>query len=290
MDYLLHIAIMAVIFMVFAASLNLQLGVSGLYNFGQVAFFAIGAYASAILSTGGAPIGLSMLAAIVVAALAGLLISVPLLRMRGDYFGIASLAFAEMIRLLALNERWATGGPMGIPAIPRPEWLGMAPTSLVQFLVIAAALAALALAGLGVLQRAPFGRTLKLIREDENVAMAFARDVKAFKRRAMCVSAAAAGLAGALWAHYLTYISPNDFTVQTTILLLLCLVLGGKGTIAGPILGAGLVMVIQEALRFLPLAPELGRLVAPIQGIVFGAVLVLLMIRRPQGLIGEMRE
>ncbi len=290
MDYVLHVLIIALIYSVFAASLNLQLGFAGLYNFGHVAFFAIGAYASALLTTNGLPVAVGWVAAIGFAALGGLIVAYPLLRLTGDYFGVASLAFAEIVRILLLNERWLTKGPMGLPGIPRPTWLGLPAASLTQYLIIVFVAGAAALAVLEVVGRSPFGRFLKVIREDEEVARAFGRDILWFKVRCVVVGAGAAGLAGAMWAHYVTYISPADFTIEVTILVLLCVVLGGRGTFAGPILGAFLVVIVQEAVRFLPLPPEWGRLVAPIQGIIFGSVLVAMMIRRPQGFIAEHRE
>lgn len=290
MDYVLTIAVLATIFAVFGGSLNLQLGYTGLYNLGQVAFFGLGAYTTALLTTGGAPIPLGVAGAMVVAAIVGGLIAYPFLRLTGDYFGIATLAFAEMARLVFLNEHWLTKGPMGIPAIPKPLWLGMPYGSNLQFLIIALGFAVLAFAFLAAVQRSPFGRALKLIREDEHVAGAFGKNVLWFKVRAVMLSAAVAGLAGAMWAHYVTYVSPNDFTLQTTILVLLVVVLGGRGTFWGPIVGAAAVVVIQEAIRFIPFPPEMARFVAPIQGIVFGTALIVLMIKRPQGIVAEHRD
>lgn len=290
MDYFLTIAVLATIFGIFAASLNLQLGYAGLYNLGQVAFFGVGAYTTALLTTNGLPIPLGIAAAMVMAAVVGGLIAYPFLRLTGDYFGIATLAFAEMARLIFLNERWLTKGPMGIPGIPKPLWLGLPYGSMIQFLVIALGFAVLAFAFLAVVQRSPFGRTLKLIREDEHVAGAFGKNVLWFKVRCVMVSASVAGLAGALWAHYLTYISPNDFTLQTTILILLVVVLGGRGTFWGPIVGAVAVISIQEAIRFIPFPAEMARHIAPIQGIVFGTALIVLMIKRPQGIVAEHRD
>lgn len=279
MDYVLHVLIMASIYSVFASSLNLQLGFAGLYNFGHVAFFAIGAYAAALLSTNGVPVAVGWIAAIVVAGLAGLIVAYPLLRLTGDYFGVASLAFAEIVRILLLNERWLTKEPMGMPA-----------ASLTQYLIIVLIAGTAMLAVLVMVGRSPFGRFLKVIREDEEVARAFGRDIVSFKVRCVVVGAGAAGLAGAMWAHYVTYISPADFTIEVTILVLLSVVLGGRGTFAGPILGAFLIVFVQEAVRFLPLPPEWGRLVVPLHGIIFGCVLVTMMIRRPQGFIAEHKE
>ena len=287
MEYLLHICILALIYVILALSLNLQVGYTGLYNFGHVAFFGIGAYTSALLTLAGVPVSLGMTAAMVMAAAVGYVIAYPVLRLTGDFFGIATLAFGEMTRLFFLNERWLTKGPMGLPGIPRPGFMGAGPEALPWFLAFALVLAVCAHLFLHRLTASPFGRALKVIREDEYVAKAFGKDVVSFKVRAVVVGSAWAGLAGAVWAHYVTYISPNDFTLQTTILILLGVVLGGKGTARGPVLGAILVIFFQELLRFMPIPAGWNRFVAPLQGMVFGLVLIVLMLKRPQGLIRE---
>ncbi len=290
MDYLLRILILALIYVILSGSLNLQLGYGGLYNFGHVAFFAIGAYTSALLSLAGVPVWLAMITALLAAGLAGFLIAFPALRLSGDFFGIATLAFAEMARIFLLNERWLTRGPLGLPGIPRPAFTGQGVGALPLFALFTLALAAAVLLLLRYLEAAPFGRALKVVREDEHVAQALGKDVLSLKVRAMACGALLAGLAGALWAHYVTYISPNDFTLETTILVLLCVVLGGKGTVWGPVLGAVLVVVFQEVLRFLPLPAQYSRFIAPVQGMVFGLVLIVLMLRRPQGILPEHRS
>jgi branched-chain amino acid transport system permease protein len=288
MDYLLHIVILCLIYVLFAASLDLELGFAGLYNLGHVAFFGIGAYVSALTTLGGLPVWLGMCAGMLAACAAGALFAFPTLRLTGDYFGIASLSFGEMVRLFFLNARGLTKGPMGLPGIPRPDWFGDS-TSLAAYLAVCLIIVAAGMAWLHRLSRSPFGRTLKVIREDEDVARAFGKRVVSFKVRCVAAGSALGGLAGALWAHYVTYISPNDFTITGTILVLLCVVVGGKGTILGPALGAFIVIGFQEAVRFLPLPPELGRLVTPLQGMVFGAALIALMLWRPEGMLGERR-
>jgi branched-chain amino acid transport system permease protein len=287
MEYLLHIGIVCLIYILFASSLNLELGCAGLYNFGHVGFFAIGAYCSALLTLAGSSVWLGLVAAMVVAGLAGLLFAWPVLRLTGDYFGIASLAFAEMIRLILLNERWLTRGPMGLPGIPRIEIFGYAGNTVT--LLTALIITLLSFFCFRKILASPFGRTLKLIREDEHVARAFGKDVVSFKTRTMAIGSAFGGLAGGLWAHYLGYISPNDFTLQLTVLVLLCVVLGGRGTLLGPIVGSILVVTVGEGLRFLPLPASMTAGVAHIQSMLFGLVLVLLMLRRPQGIIAESR-
>lgn len=287
MDYLLHICIVALIYAVFAMSLNLELGYAGLYNFGQVAFLGIGAYTSALLSLAGLSVSLSMACGMAAAGIAGALLSIPALRLTGDFFGIATLVFAEMIRLLFLNERWLTKGPMGLPGIPRPEWTGQGLGALPVFLVLCALLTMGVFLLVRWLTHSPFGRALKVVREDEYVAQALGKHVVSLKTRTVIAGSVLAGLAGALWAHYITYISPGDFTLNETILVLVCVVLGGKGTNWGPVLGAFVIVFFQEAIRFLPIPSDLGRLIAPLQGMVYGLVLIVIMLKRPEGMISE---
>ena len=287
MDYVLHIVIVALIYTIFAISLNLELGYTGLYNFGHIAFFGIGAYTSALLSLNGFPVSLAMLCAMAAAGLAGGLLSIPALRLTGDYFGIATLAFGEMIRLFLLNERWLTKGPMGLPGIPRPFWIAEGVPGLPMFLAFCVLLSLAVFLLAKRLGDSPFGRALKVIREDEYVAMALGKNVLLLKIQCIMIGSIMAGLAGALWAHYISYISPSDFTLNETILVLLCVVLGGRGTNWGPILGSFVILLFQESLRFLPIPADFGRLVAPLQGMVYGTGLVILMLKKPAGLLTE---
>jgi branched-chain amino acid transport system permease protein len=287
MDYLLHIFIVALIYAVFAMSLNLELGFAGLYNFGHVAFFGIGAYTSALLSLAGFPVTLAMICSMIVSGAAGALLAIPALRLSGDYFGIATLSFGEIIRLFFLNERWLTKGPMGLPGISRPVWIAEGVAGLPRYLIFCALVTLLVFLVVRRLARSPFGRTLKVIREDEYVAQALGKNTLSFKIRTVAVGSVLAGLAGSLWAHYISYISPADFTLTETILVLLCVVLGGRGTQWGPVLGAFVIIFFQEMIRFLPIPADLNRFVAPIQGMVYGVVLIMLMLRRPEGILPE---
>jgi branched-chain amino acid transport system permease protein len=290
MDYLLHIFIVALIYAIFAISLNLELGFTGLYNFGHVAFFGVGAYTSALLSLAGTPVIVGMVCGMIAAGSIGTLLAIPALRLSGDYFGIATLSFGEIIRLFFLNERWLTKGPMGLPGISRPTWIGEGVSGLPRFLIFCALLTLVVWLAVRHLTRSPFGRALKVVREDEYVAQALGKNSLSFKIRAMTVGSILAGLAGSLWAHYISYISPADFTLTETILVLLCVVLGGRGTDWGPLVGAFVIIFFQEMIRFLPIPVAFDRFVAPIQGMVYGAVLIGLMLKRPQGLLPEYKE
>lgn len=290
MDYLLHILIVFLIYAIFAISLNLELGYTGLYNFGHVAFFGIGAYTSALLSLAGYPVALGMAGGMLLAGVLGTLLAIPALRLSGDYFGIATLSFGEIIRLFFLNERWLTKGPMGLPGIPRPAWIGEGIAGLPRFLILCILLTVMVFLVTRRITRSPFGRALKVIREDEYVAQALGKNALSFKVRVVTVGSILAGLAGSLWAHYISYISPADFTLTETILVLLCVVLGGRGTNRGPILGAFVIIFFQEVIRFLPIPPDFGRFVAPLQGVVYGAALIILMLKRPEGLLPEYKQ
>jgi branched-chain amino acid transport system permease protein len=285
--YFMHILIIALIYAIFAVSLNIELGYTGLYNFGHVAFFGIGAYTSALLSLAGMSVFLSMACGMAAAAAAGCLLALPALRLSGDYFGIATLVFAEMVRLFFLNERWLTRGPMGLPGIPRPDCIGAGIAALPKFLLFSGLVAAAVLLIVRHVTTSPFGRALKVVREDEFVAQSLGKNVFSLKVKTVTLGSLVAGLAGAMWAHYVTYISPGDFTLTETILVLLCVVLGGRGTNWGPVLGAFLVIFSSESVRFLPIPSQFSRFVAPLQGMIYGAVLMLVMLKRPEGIIPE---
>jgi len=286
-DLFLHLCVMIGIYVIFAMSLNLEVGYTGLFNFGHVAFFGIGAYTSALLTLRGVPFEMSLLLSLGMSGLWGFLLSLPSLRLRGDYFGIATLGFGEIIRMVFQNEVWLTKGPMGLPGIPKPIIFSVRFASLPQYLVLVFVFAALSFLFLKRILRSPFGRVLKAIREDELAAETLGKNVFRFRIRAFILGSVLAGMAGVLWGHYTTFISPGDFTLLETILVLLIIVLGGKGTEWGPIAGAFVLIFFQESLRFLKLPAEWTRYLAPFQQMIFGGLLVILMIFRPEGLIRE---
>jgi branched-chain amino acid transport system permease protein len=276
---------MILIYMIFAMSLNLEVGYTGLFNFGHVAFFGIGAYTSALLTLHQVPFELALVAALVAAGFSGLLLSIPSLRLRGDYFGIATLGFGEMIRMVFQNEVWLTKGPMGLPGIPKPALFSFRFATLPQYLLLTLGFAILTFFLLRFITQSPMGRVFKAIREDEVATSALGKNVFHFRIKSFVIGSVFAGLAGTLWGHYTTFISPGDFTLLETILVLLIVVLGGKGTEWGPVWGAIVLIFFQESLRFLKLPAEWTRHLAPLQQMIFGGLLIFLMIYRPNGLI-----
>jgi len=287
MDLLLHLCVVIAIYAIFALSLNVEVGYTGLFNFGHVAFFAIGAYTSALLTLSGVPFVWSLPAALFMAGLCGFLLSIPALKLQGDYFGIATLGFGEILRMIFNNEVWLTKGPMGLPGIPRPEFFGFVFDTLPRYLVLSAGFALLTFAILAFVVLSPFGRALKAVRDDETAAEILGKNAYRFKIKSFVIGSVFAGLAGVLWAHYATFISPGDFTLTETILVLLIVVMGGKGTFLGPVAGAVVLIFFQESVRFLRLPPEWTRLLGPLQQMIFGLLLVVLMVFRPEGIIRE---
>ena len=290
-NYLPAMAAFAGFYALMALGLNLIFGLAGMVNLGLVGFFAIGAYVSALLTVS---LHWPMLAGWAVAALfsaaCGAVVAVITARLKGDYLAIVTLGFAEVIRLIASNELWLTGGTTGISAIPGP-WRGEVSPFAFNLIFAAIVWITVCIVGLlfGRLSNAPFGRVLRAIREDEMIAAVAGKPVLAFKVQAFALGAGVLGLAGALYAHYNAYIAPDGFQPLITIYVVLALTAGGTGTMRGAILGAILVMFLTEGTRFLGAAMaglKPVQIAAVREGLI-GATLILVLYIRPQGILPE---
>ena len=282
--YYFQILILIGINIILAVSLNLINGFTGQFSIGHAGFMAMGAYASAMFSLKagmpfvaqltelGAPLWLSQGAALLVAlligglvaAVAGYLVGLPSLRLRGDYLAIVTLGFGEIIRVLILNID-AVGGARGLPGIPK--WADF-------FWVFLGVVAVVALsANLG---RSTHGRALFAIRDDEIAAEALGVDTTKYKVLAFVIGSFFAGVAGGLFAHYLSYLNPSTFQFTKSIEVIAMVVLGGMGSISGSVLAA----------IMLTLLPEVLRTAGPLRMVIYSFMLIVLMITRPQGLLG----
>lgn len=286
MGYIEHILILICIYIILAVSLNLIVGFVGLLNLGHAAFFGIGAYASALLTLAGIPFIIAFVSSFVLAGFFGFLISVPCIRLRGDYLAIATLGFGEIIRSILKNWISLTRGPLGIPGIPKAT-IGIVLNTQIKFLVFAAIITVLTILIINRMVNAPFGRVLRSIREDEIAAQSLGKDVSKYKITAMVIGASFAGIAGSLYAHYITFIDPTTFTLTETILMLLMVVLGGMGSITGSIMGAAILIILPEPLRFLQLP---STVVAAVRQMIYAIILILFMKFKPNGLFGEKRH
>lgn len=290
--YALAIGTIALIFILLALSLNLQWGRTGLINFGLVAFFAIGAYTSALLSLRGVPLPLSIAAAGCLAALAAWPLGRLTLRLKEDYLAVVAIGFSEVLRSVIENEAWLTRGPSGIPGIP-PLFADLSATgrSVGLVLVLLAAVIVTRVV-LHRLDRSPFGRTLTSIRDDEVAAAALGKNVVGFKTRSLVLGSGIAGIAGAFYAHYLGFISPEQFTPEVTFDVWIAVIVGGSGSQPGVIVGTLVLMLFLEGTRFLNdfgLALD-GSQLASIRFMLIGLGLVLCMLYRPTGLLPPSRS
>jgi branched-chain amino acid transport system permease protein len=278
------------IYALLALSLNLIWGGIGLVNLGLAGFFAVGAYASAIATGAGAPVLIGWGAALVVGAVVGLFVTFATLRLRDDYLAIVTLGFAEVIRLIALNERWLTKGSDGISGIKAPLKAAIGLQSFNLFyLALVSVIVVLVWLLLRRLDRSPYGRAMKAIREDQQLAAFAGKPVLRFKWQAFALSAAIAALAGALYAHFQSYVSPDHFQPLITIYIFLAVTAGGVGRPSGAVIGAYIVVIFVEATRFATeFLPGLQPVqLAALREILIGLALILVLHLRPQGLLPE---
>lgn len=304
-DFWIGVGVLAAIYGVFTLGLQLNVGYTGILNFGQAGFMAIGAYAMAILVV---EVGLPFLPALVCATaitmVAGVLVALPTLRLREDYFAIVTLALAEIVRYAIQNGRGLTGGNLGLRqydgawvnfangfaddlsgslgiASGRPDLL---PLLLVAWLVF------LGLAiGLTRLQRTPWGRVLRAVREDEDAARALGKNPFAYKLQSIAIAAALGGISGYLLALQLIQLSPDSFQPLFTFIGFTILILGGLASYAGVLVGSVVIWTLMEGTRYLDL-PLSAERVAALRFMLIGVILIAIMVVRPQGLLGKREE
>jgi branched-chain amino acid transport system permease protein len=288
--YLTAMAISAGIYSLLALGVNLTWGMAGMINLGLAGFFAIGGYATALLTKAGFAIPLGIAAGSLAAAVTGAGVALLTARLRADYLAIVTLGFSESVRIAAANEIWLTNGSDGIAGIPGP-WRGTLTPQHYNLLFLGIVIAVLiaAFAGLQRLCHSPFGRVLRAIRDDEDVAAVAGKHVLAFKVKAFAVGAAVLGLAGALYAHETSYIAPDIFAPLLTLNIILAVVAGGVGNNAGATLGAVLIVVLLEGTRFAaPLLPFLAPAqIAAVRELLVSTLLLVILRFLPAGIIPE---
>jgi ABC-type branched-subunit amino acid transport system permease subunit len=290
-DYLIAIGLIVGIYAIFALGLNLHWGYTGLINFGHVGFLAIGAYTTVLMNLNGYPIWISMAAGVVLAGFFGFLIGIPTLKLKEDYLAIVTVGFSEIVRLFFLNEEWLSRGPMGVHGFERP-FEALIPFNYNYFLVILVfgSLAVIYLL-LERLVQSPWGRVLKSIREDEDVASALGKNVFAYKVQSLILGSAIAGYAGAMLAFYLQYINPGNFVPMETFNAWIIVVLGGSASNVGTILGAFIIQSFYSGTRFMQdVVPLTSHQMGALRIMVIGLLLVIFMMHKPEGLLGKKEE
>ena len=291
----------AAIFAVMALGLNLQWGFTGLFNVGVAGFVAVGAYASALLTGApepdrfggfGLPVVLGWVGAMALSGLAAFIVGLAALRLREDYLAITTFGIAVVIQLVALNATALTGGPFGIQSIPKPfaAMLGSGMAWNLAYLALVLAVLGLVWWALERLVASPWGRVLRAIREDEAAAASLGKRAAAFRLTSFVIGCMVMGLGGALYAHFVGYIAPEDFLPVLTFQIWAMLIVGGSGNNAGAVLGAVLVWGIWTVsgglLREVLPAAEQAR-GAALQVVLIGTLIATILVLRPRGVLGE---
>jgi branched-chain amino acid transport system permease protein len=280
MDYLASMGVLIGIYVILAASYNLIIGYGGLNTIAHPIFFALGAYTAALLGIETAlPAVVCIAAGIGVAVVASVALAMTTLRVSGDYLLIASLGF-QLGLLQAINNLEFAGGPAGLSNIPMTL---AGPARSWLWLVITAAVAALVIWLVRRSMAGPFGRAVRAMRDDEEACAALGRSLFAMKVVIFAVGCGAAGLAGGMYAYYFQYISPEQFSIAQSATILTMVVLGGIGTIWGPVVGAFVLVALPQAITFLQLPSSL---VGPLQGLIFTSLVIVFLFLRPHGLVG----
>lgn len=286
MDYYIHLATVFAIYGILGLSLNLVVGYTGLLSVTHAAFYGIGAYTTAILLTRTEiNFFLTIPVAIAIAAVVSLLIGVVLSRFTDDYYALGSLGLNVIVVAVFLNWGNLTKGALGIPGIPAPELFGFELTGFNLFLLALVFLGIVYLICDGIVTSS-FGRVLKAIREDEGALQVFGYNALRYKLTIFVISGAMAAVAGCLLATYLTYIDPSAFSLLESVFILALIILGGLSNLKGSLLGALLLVLLPELLRFVGFPSEIA---AQMRQLIYGLMLIVLMLYRPQGLLGEYR-
>ncbi|MCB2228245.1 MAG: branched-chain amino acid ABC transporter permease [Desulfarculaceae bacterium] len=281
--YIQHLLVMSLIFVIFSSSWNLITGYAGQLNMGHAAFFGIGAYTSALLAIKlGVSPWIGMFLGGGLAGAAGFLLGIPALRLSGPYLAITTIGFAEILRLVAMNWVGLTRGSLGLYGIPPlPGFWGIRFTSELTFYYVALAATAWALFCFRRLTRSEFGLSLQAMREDETGAQSIGISTNSYKLTVFTISAFFGGFAGALLAHYQRLISPDLLSLGETFQALTMTMIGGLGTLTGPVLGAVLLTFLSEGLRFVEDIVKMD-----VRLIIYGALLIVTILFMRGGIVG----
>jgi len=301
LTFLVFFLTLAGIYAVMSLGLNVQWGFSGQFNIGIAGFWAVGSYTAAILTTGPSAFhlggfGLHFVAGIVVAgalsALLALLVGLLCVNLRTDYLAIATIGIGEIVRLVLKNEDWLTNGVRGIPGIPRPFAEHGRDLQQLLFLGVVLLTIVIVYVALERAKRAPWGRVQRAIRENEPATMAAGKNVLRYRLEAFVLGSAIMGVGGALYAHFVGFISPEAFDpLFTTFVVWVMLIAGGSGNNKGALLGAFLIWGVWSGTQFLTgyLPVELTARAGALRVLLVGVLLQVILLARPQGLLPEHR-
>ena len=286
--YLVDLATLMAIFGIAASSLNLLIGYAGIFSMAHAMFFGVGAYVGAQLALHVvADVGLAALAGGAVAAVLSLCLALPALRVRGEYFVAASLGLQMLASTIFGETHILTGGVGGLTGIPAPTLLGYDISSPVVYLLVVTSVLILTLVFIHSLIRGSFGRGLMAIRDSESAAEAFGKDIRSLKTLVVVIGCFLVGVAGSLLAFHMAFVNVESFTLDQSVLMMAMVIIGGAGTIYGPLVGVVTLMALPAGLSFLTFIPSTE--IGTVQQFIYGVAMTLLMIFRPSGLVGQSR-
>ena len=282
--YFIHLLILIGIYLILAISLQLALGYSGLLNLGHVAFYAIGAYTSALLTLNGYNFLFSFIMAGIIAMIFGYLLSLPTNKLKGDYLALATLGFSYVVYAVLLNWTSLTRGPLGLPGIPKPMILGLNFSNNFSFLILVVIVALITYFVLERLTSSRFGKVIEAIRDDELSAKVLGKNSFKTKSTILMTSAFFAGLAGSLYAHYITYIDPSSFTLMQLIPILCIVIIGGLASLEGTFIATVVLVLLPEPLRFIGFPSSV---IGPMRQIIYALILLAILLYKPKGFYGN---
>ena len=285
MEYILHIIIMILLYVMLSQSLTLTAGYSGLISLAHAGFYGIGAYTSAILSVNyGFPFLAALPLAMLLSGILAVLVSVIALRTVDDYFIIITLGIQVVAFSIMNNWMDLTNGPLGIPGIPAISIFGFEFGSKVSFLILTLILTALVFYILRNITKSPFGRILIALSEDEIFTKSLGKKVYQAKVISFTIGAMFAAIPGVLYAHYISYIDPTSFTVDESIFILSIVIIGGMRNLWGSAIAAAVLVILPEALRFIGMPSNIA---ANMRQIIYGLALVIMMFKYSKGFVSK---
>ena len=285
MEYTYTILVYMGIYIILSVSLNLLVGVTGILSIAQAAFYGIGAYITALMCINfNTSLFPNLIISINVAVLAGYIVGLPSIKLRNDYFMIATFSFQILFFNVVNNLVEITGGPMGLSGISSPEIFGLKISTHLQYLVLTTLFASAVYLFSKRLINSPFGRVLTAIREDEIFALSTGKNINAYKIAISVISAALASVAGVLYAGFIRFVDPTGFTLMESVFILSMVIIGGVGKMNGAVIGAVILIVLQEGLTFVGFPTSIE---SNVRQILYGALMIAFLMWRPQGLVGN---
>lgn len=282
--YFIHLAIIVGIYLILALSLQLSVGYSGILNLAHIAFYGIGAYTSALLVLNGVSFLLAFVIAGVTAMFFALLLSIFISKLKGDYLALSTLAFSFVFYVVAMNWVSLTRGPLGLPGIPKPVIFGFSFADNFSFLVLVAVIGIVTYLVIRKIVDSPFGRVLEATRDDELAVKILGKNTFWIKSKSLMISSFFAGIAGSLYAHYITFIDPSSFHLMQLIPILTIVIIGGLATLRGTIIATIILTLLPEPLRFIGFP---STIIGPARQILYSLVLILILIYKPKGFYGR---